>query len=80
MFGISDPANGLVNMHAPRTDPEIMGSLVDWAPTNRSLPCIASYPPGEVFNGAQVISPDEAAARLVDLGFSSADAAIYLQL
>jgi hypothetical protein len=35
VFGISDPANGLVNMHAPRTDPEIMSSLVDWAPTNR---------------------------------------------
>ena len=59
VFGISDPANGLVNMHAPRTDPEIMGSLADWAPTNRSLPCIASYPPGEVFNGAEVIPPDE---------------------
>jgi DNA-binding CsgD family transcriptional regulator len=46
-------------MHAPRTDPEIMSSLVDWAPTNRSLPCVASYPPGEVFNGAEVIPPDE---------------------
>src|SRR5258708_21897566 len=59
VFGIFDPVNGLVNLHAPRTDPEIMGSLVDWAPTNRSLPCIASYPPGEVFNGAEVIPPDE---------------------
>jgi DNA-binding CsgD family transcriptional regulator len=59
VFGISDPANGLVNMHAPRTDPEIMGSLADWAPANRSLPCVASYPPGEVFNGADVIPPDE---------------------
>jgi DNA-binding CsgD family transcriptional regulator len=59
VFGISDPANGLANMHAPRTDPEIMSSLVDWAPANRSLPCIASYPPGEVFNGAEVIPPDE---------------------
>jgi len=28
----------------------------------------------------QVISPDEATARLVDLGFSAPDAAIYLQL
>jgi DNA-binding CsgD family transcriptional regulator len=59
VFGIYDPANGLVNMHAPRTDPDIMRSLVDWAPTNRSLPCVASYPPGEVFNGADVIPPDE---------------------
>jgi DNA-binding CsgD family transcriptional regulator len=59
VFGIYDPANGLVNMHAPRTDPDIMRSLVDWAPTNPALPCIASYPPGKVFNGADVISPDE---------------------
>jgi DNA-binding CsgD family transcriptional regulator len=59
VFGVFDPANGLVNMHAPRTDPDIMDSLVDWAPTNPSLPCIASFPPGEVFNGAEVISPDE---------------------
>jgi DNA-binding CsgD family transcriptional regulator len=59
VFGVFDPANGLVNMHAPRTDPDIMDSLVDWAPANPSLPCIASYPPGEVFNGAEVISPDE---------------------
>jgi DNA-binding CsgD family transcriptional regulator len=59
VFGIYDPAIGLVNMHAPRTDPEIMRSLVDWAATNPVLPCIASYPPGKVFNGADVISPDE---------------------
>jgi DNA-binding CsgD family transcriptional regulator len=58
VFGIYDPANGLVNMHAPRTDPDIMRSLVEWAPTNPSLPCIAAYPPGEVFNGADVIPPD----------------------
>ena len=57
--GIYDPANGLVNMHAPRTDPEIMRRLVDWAPANPALPCIASYPPGETFNGADVIAPDE---------------------
>src|SRR5260370_34139729 len=59
VFGISDPANGFVQMQGPRTDPEIMSSLVDWAPTNRSLPCVASYPPGEVFNGAEVIPADE---------------------
>src|SRR5260370_3485154 len=59
VFGIYDPANGLVNMHAPRTDPDIMRSLLDWAPTNPALPCIASYPPGKVFNGADVISPHE---------------------
>jgi DNA-binding CsgD family transcriptional regulator len=59
VFGIYDPANGLVNVHAPRTDPEFMRSLVDWAPSNPCLPCIASHPPGEVFNGADVIPPDE---------------------
>jgi DNA-binding CsgD family transcriptional regulator len=59
VFGIYDPANGLVNMHAPRTDPDIMRSLADWAPTNPALPCIASHPPGQVFNGADVIAPDE---------------------
>jgi DNA-binding CsgD family transcriptional regulator len=59
VFGIYDPANGLVNMHAPRTDPDIMLSLVDWAPTNPALPCIASHPPGKVFNGADIIAPDE---------------------
>jgi len=57
--GIYDPANGLVNMHAPRSDPEIMRRLDDWAPANPALPCIASYPPGETFNGADVIAPDE---------------------
>jgi DNA-binding CsgD family transcriptional regulator len=59
VFGIYDPANGLVNMHAPRTDPGIMSSLVDWAPTNAALPCIASHPPGRVFNGADIVPPDE---------------------
>jgi DNA-binding CsgD family transcriptional regulator len=59
VFGIYDPPNGLVNVHAPRTDPDFMRSLFDWAPSNPSLPCIASYPPGKVFNGADVVSPDE---------------------
>ena len=58
VFGIYDPANGLVNMHAPRTDPDIMRSLVDWAPTNEALPCIANHPPGKVFNGADIIAPE----------------------
>src|ERR1700674_6056240 len=58
VFGIYDPANGLVNVHAPRTDPEIMCSLVDWAPSNAALPCIASHPPGKVFNGADIIAPE----------------------
>ncbi len=59
VFGIYDPANGLVNMHAPRTDPDVMRSLVDWAPSNPALPCIANHPPGKIFNGADVIPPNE---------------------
>ena len=60
VFGIYDPPNGLVNMHAPRTDPDMMRKLADWAPSNPALPCIASqYPPGTAFNGAEVISPEE---------------------
>jgi DNA-binding CsgD family transcriptional regulator len=59
VFGIYDPANGLVNMHAPRTDPDIMRKLADWAPSNPTLPCIANHPPGTVFNGADIVAPDE---------------------
>jgi DNA-binding CsgD family transcriptional regulator len=59
VFGIYDPANGLVDMRAPRTDPDLMASLADWAPSNPALPCIAGHPPGKVFNGAEVIPPDE---------------------
>jgi DNA-binding CsgD family transcriptional regulator len=59
VFGIYDPANSVVNMHAPRTDPDIMRSLVDWAQTKPALPCVASYPPGRVFSGADIIRPDE---------------------
>jgi DNA-binding CsgD family transcriptional regulator len=59
VFGIYDPDNGLVNVHAPRTDPDYMRSLFDWAPSNPRPPCIASHPPGEVFNGADVVQPDE---------------------
>src|SRR6202165_609379 len=59
VFGIYDPAHGLVNMHAPRTAPAITRTPGGWAPTNPALPCIASHPPGQVFNGADVIPPGE---------------------
>lgn len=59
IFGIYDPPNGLVNMHAPRTDPDLMRRFADWVSTNPELPCIAKHPPGQVFNGADVISPDK---------------------
>src|ERR1700686_3265810 len=55
VFGIYDPANSLVNVHAPRTDPEIMSSLVGRGPTNAALPCIASHPPGRELNRPDVI-------------------------
>src|SRR5437879_3376956 len=45
VFGIYDPPNGIVNVHAPRTDPQFMRSLFDWAPSNPRLPCISSHPP-----------------------------------
>src|SRR3982074_1151166 len=74
VFGIYDPPNGLVNMHAPRTDPDIMRSLVDWAPINPALPCIASHPPGKVFNGADVVAPDEFTGTACYRGSSRAGA------
>ncbi|WP_371424570.1 helix-turn-helix transcriptional regulator [Tardiphaga sp.] len=59
VFGLYDPPNGLVNMYAPRTDPDIMRRLADWTLINPELPCIADYPPGKVFSGADVIAPDK---------------------
>lgn len=59
VFGFYDPANGIVSMHAPRTDPDILRSFDDWAPNIPALPCTGNYRPGEVFTGADVISRDE---------------------
>lgn len=58
VFGFYDPANGIADMHAPRTDPDIVRSFGDWidAPP---LPCTGNYRPGEVFSGADVISREE---------------------
>lgn len=59
VFGFYDPANGIVNMHAPRSDPEVVRSFDDWMPNVPALPCIGNYLPGKVFTGADVISADE---------------------
>jgi DNA-binding CsgD family transcriptional regulator/GAF domain-containing protein len=59
VFGFYDPANGVVSMHAPRTDPDILRSFDEWTPNIPALPCTGNYRPGEVFTGADVISRDE---------------------
>ncbi|KRR08304.1 helix-turn-helix transcriptional regulator [Bradyrhizobium valentinum] len=59
VFGFYDPANGIVSMHAPRTDPDILRSFDDWSPNIPALPCTGNYRPGEVFTGGDVISRDE---------------------
>ena len=58
VFGFYDPANGIADMHAPRTDPDIVRSFGDWINVP-PLPCTGSYRPGKVFTGADVISRDE---------------------
>ncbi len=58
VFGFYDPANGIADMHAPRTDPDIVRSFGDWIDTP-PLPCTGNYRPGEVFSGADVVSQEE---------------------
>ena len=61
MFGIFDPAIGLMNRLAPRIDPEIMRSDVVeyWVPRNPLLLPSACEPPGKVFTCANFIALDE---------------------
>ena len=59
MFGIYDPAIGLTNLLAPRIDPELTRSLVDWAPRNPLLPLGADQPPGKVFTCGDFITPED---------------------
>ena len=58
VFGFYDPANGIADMHAPRTDPDIVRSFGNWTNVPH-LPCTGNYQPGKVFTGADVISRDE---------------------
>ena len=59
VFGFYDPANGIENMHAPRSNPDVVRSFSDWLPNVPALPCTGNYSPGTVFTGADVISRDE---------------------
>jgi DNA-binding CsgD family transcriptional regulator/PAS domain-containing protein len=61
MFAIYDPAIGLMNLLAPRIDPEIMRSDVveHWVPRNPLLRPSACEPPGKVFTCANFIPLDE---------------------
>jgi DNA-binding CsgD family transcriptional regulator len=63
VFGFYDPANGIENMHAPRSNPDVVRSFADWLPNVPALPCTGNYSPGTVFTGADVISRDEFARR-----------------
>src|SRR6202171_2640045 len=62
VFGFYDPANGIANVHAPRSDPDVLRRFNDWIPNVPALPCIGNYPPGEIFTGSDVISPDDFAS------------------
>jgi DNA-binding CsgD family transcriptional regulator len=59
MFGVFDPATGLSNMLAPRTDPERLRSLLEWAPRNPLLPLGTGLAPGTVFTCGDFMSEDE---------------------
>jgi DNA-binding CsgD family transcriptional regulator len=61
MFAIYDPAIGLMNLLAPRIDPEIMRSDVVeyWVPRNPLLLPGAGEPPGKVFTCADFLTLDE---------------------
>jgi len=38
VFGFYDPANGVENMHAPRSNPDVVRSFADWLPNVPALP------------------------------------------
>jgi DNA-binding CsgD family transcriptional regulator len=59
VFGFYDPANGIMNMHAPRTDPAAVRRFLEWMPDVPTLPCTGDFAPGRVFCGADVISPEQ---------------------
>ena len=59
LFGVYDPATGLSNMLAPRIDPALIGSLMDWAPRNPLLPLGIGQAPGKVFTVGDFITSDQ---------------------
>jgi DNA-binding CsgD family transcriptional regulator len=59
IFGVYDPATGLSNLLAPRIDPVLVSSLMDWAPRNPLLPLGLGQAPGRVFTAGDFISRDQ---------------------
>src|ERR1700736_137248 len=59
IFGVFDPATGLSNLLAPRIDPLLVNSLMDWAPRNPLLPLGIGQAPGKVFTVGNFITADQ---------------------
>jgi DNA-binding CsgD family transcriptional regulator len=59
LFGVYDPASGLSNLLSPRIDPDLIASLLTWAPHNPLLPLSIGQPPGKVFSIGDFITEDE---------------------
>ncbi|MCP4616489.1 MAG: helix-turn-helix transcriptional regulator [Bradyrhizobium sp.] len=62
LFGVYDQASGLSNLLSPRIDPDLMASLLTWAPYNPLLPLGIGQPPGKVFSIGDFITKDEFSA------------------
>lgn len=62
LFGIYDQASGLSNLLSPGIDPELIASLLAWAPHNPLLPLGIGQPPGKVFSIGDFITEDEFSA------------------
>jgi GAF domain-containing protein len=58
IFGVYDPTTGLSNLLAPRIDPALVASLMEWAPRNPLLPLGAGQAPGKVFTAGDFITRD----------------------
>lgn len=58
IFGVYDPTTGLSNLLAPRIDPTLVASLMEWAPRNPLLPLGAGQAPGKVFTASDFITRD----------------------
>jgi DNA-binding CsgD family transcriptional regulator len=59
IFGVYDPATGLSNLLAPRIAPELVDSLMEWAPRNPLLPLGIGQVPGKVFTVGNFITMDQ---------------------
>src|SRR5258708_3955071 len=59
ILGIYDPTTGLSNLLAPRINPELVASLMDWAPRNPLLPLGIGQVPGKVFTVGNFITAEQ---------------------